>query len=521
VSAGFITALIVAALSGLLSLSYEVVWFRVFSFITGGTASSFGVVLGVFLVGVALGSLAARWLCRDETATGRTSALVIPATLLWTGSLGGFALVPFAGWVCATGTWTSALPAVVVVAGLLGAILPLVAHFGIAPDDRAGERLSWLYLANIVGAATGSMTTGFVLLDTWPLQVVSVILTVAGALVSALMFVASGVPKARIFGVLASVALAAGAIGGAGAAYDGLWERLQFKHEHATHGRFKHVIETRSGVITVDSEDTIYGGGVYDGAFNIQPLHDTNMIIRPYALAGFVPNLRRVLMVGLSSGSWAQVIVHHPDLQELVVVEINPGYNALIDRYPQVRSLLTNPKVKIIIDDGRRWLRANGAERFDAIVMNTTLHWRGSATNLLSREFMTLAKSHLNTDGVFFYNTTENLNAMKTGCTSFKSGARIVNFMMLTDGDLKLDRERWRSVLRRYKIDGKPVFNLQRKAHQERLEEIVHLRDETRGVTGDAWFERCESILKYTQHHPVITEDNMLTEFYRPWDTVP
>ena len=161
----FAVALCVAGASGFLSLSFEIIWFRAYSYITGGAAPSFGVVLGVFLVGVAFGSAWARNQCKDAAATGKTESLAIPALLLIVGSAGGFAVVPIAAWACVLTDWYWSLPAVALVAGILGAILPLVAHFGIAPDERAGERLSFLYLANILGSAAGSLITGFVLLD--------------------------------------------------------------------------------------------------------------------------------------------------------------------------------------------------------------------------------------------------------------------------------------------------------------------------------------------------------------------
>src|SRR5476649_179179 len=106
------------------------------------------------------------------------------------------------------------------------------------------------------------------------------------------------------------------------------------------------------------------------------------------------------------TGSWAQVIASNPDVASLTVVEINPGYLALIARSPQVASVLSNPKVTIVTDDGRRWLRANPGRHFDAIVSNTTWHFRASVTNLLSVEFLDLGRLHLNPGGIFFYNTT-------------------------------------------------------------------------------------------------------------------
>src|SRR3569833_2370674 len=111
-------------------------------------------------------------------------------------------------------------------------------------------------------------------------------------------------------------------------------------------------------------------------------------------------------MIGLSSGSWAQVGVNNPAVRHLTIVEINPGYLQLIEKHEEVRSFLRNPKVEIVTDDGRRWLRAHPKGKFDLIVMNTTFHWRAHSSNLLSVEFVTILGQHLKPGGVLFYNTT-------------------------------------------------------------------------------------------------------------------
>ena len=43
-----------------------------------------------------------------------------------------------------------------IVSALLGAQFPLIAHFGVEPDARAGQRVSFLYGANIVGSTFGT-----------------------------------------------------------------------------------------------------------------------------------------------------------------------------------------------------------------------------------------------------------------------------------------------------------------------------------------------------------------------------
>jgi len=110
-------------------------------------------------------------------------------------------------------------------------------------------------------------------------------------------------------------------------------------------------------------------------------------------------------MIGLSSGSWAQVIANHPQVEHLTIVEINLGYLRLIQRVPEVASLVQNPKVRIDIDEGRRWLMRNPGRKFDVIVMNTSYSWRSNMSDLLSLEFLQLIRRHLNPGGECIFTT--------------------------------------------------------------------------------------------------------------------
>src|ERR1700733_984922 len=114
-----------------------------------------------------------------------------------------------------------------------------------------------------------------------------------------------------------------------------IYDRLLFKSQYPKM-HFEEIVEGRSGAIGVTPNGAVFGGGIYDGRFNVDLVYDVNAVARPYALGAFDPLPRRVLMIGLGSGSWAQVVANHPQLEELVVVEINPGYLKLIPRYPAV-----------------------------------------------------------------------------------------------------------------------------------------------------------------------------------------
>ena len=59
--------MVLAGIIGFIALAYEIIWYRLYSFTTGGTAPCFAQLLGFYLIGIAYGSLAVRDLCRTKT----------------------------------------------------------------------------------------------------------------------------------------------------------------------------------------------------------------------------------------------------------------------------------------------------------------------------------------------------------------------------------------------------------------------------------------------------------------------
>jgi SAM-dependent methyltransferase len=269
-------------------------------------------------------------------------------------------------------------------------------------------------------------------------------------------------------------------------------------------------------MLTATDEGTVFGNGIYDGRFNTDLMHDTNGIVRPYALSLFHPAPRDVLVIGLASGSWSQVIAHNHDVRSITIVEINPGYLSLIASTPEVVSISSDPKITIVTDDGRRWLRANPSRHFDAIVSNTTYYFRANATNLLSTEFLMLIKRHLNPGGVFFYNTTNSDRVQRTGCLAFPHGARFVNHMVVSERPIAWDFARWRRVLESYRINGRTVFDLTRDTDRAELDRLMSWEASLSpgAARSDAWpIEHCPDILARTAGKLRMTDDNMGSEW--------
>jgi len=509
----FALALVIAAASGFIALSYEILWYRVIAFASWGLPASFGLLLGAYLFGIAIGSRLAGRFCKDDAKAGDTRQLRALAAFTFVANVVAWSVVPFFGWTAKRWDWPPALGLVAIAAGLLGAILPVVSHYGIKADDRAGQRLSYVYLANIVGSSAGSLVTGFVFLDTWPLATIGAIIAVLGLCLVGLLVVLSDLRSSARLGSLAALALAGAVlVKGTPAAYDRIWERLLYKGKFEADTTFAEVIETKSGVITVTQDGTVYGGGAYDGRFNTSIVHDRNGIMRAYGIGALHPAPKRVLMIGLASGSWATVIQHLPDLEHLTIVEINPGYTKLVENHPEVRGILHDPKVSIVIDDGRRWLHRHPSDRFDVIVMNTTWHWRAHITNLLSTEFMQLARGHLAQGGLFYFNTTSSPDVQKTAATVFPHAMRVYNFMAVSDAPLVFDKARWASTLSRFRIDGVPQIDRSTEGGQKLFDDLVAYADGIHAEPTDEGLESRDRILARTTGARLVTDDNMVPE---------
>jgi predicted membrane-bound spermidine synthase len=509
-------AALLAAVTGYLSLSFEILWFRAYAFLSGGSARDFAHLLAFFLAGIALGGLAGRPLSQLADRSPMHARLV--ATLL-------FAAAAVVALLCAPGmalvpadapSWL-ALPLVMVVAGLWAALFPVIAHLSIAPDRGAGAGIGQLYLANVVGAVAGCLLTGFVLMDYLSTGELTVALTIIGVIVAWILW--SDVAARPMLGATTAlvglcVVLALAAV----PLYDELYQRLLYRGPVTPNERFEHVLETKGGVVAVTHEGVIYGSGVYDGRMSIDFVDDVNGIFRPFSLSAFHPAPRRVLMIGLSGGAWAEVVANHPQLDELVVVEINPGYLKLIPRYPIVAGLLNNPRVNIMLDDGRRWIRNHRGQGFDAVIMNTTFHWRSFASNVLSAEFFRLVGSVLNRGGVVMFNATGSSEVHRTAAASFADAVRFANVMVASPDAIEIDAERWETVMEGYYINGHPVLGESEAGRAALARNSARLRAIDRpGAGPDDWdsVESRKHILARTEGLRIITDDNMGLEWRR------
>ncbi len=157
--------------SGCAALIYEIVWFQLLELVIGSTAVSLGILLGVFMGGLCVGSLlsprylSARWhplrvFAVIEGGIGIFGAgvmLVLPLVSQFYAAHVGSGMPGFLlrGALCVV----CLLPATV----LMGATLPAISRWVKASRDGISW-LGWFYAGNTFGAVCGSLLAGFYLL---------------------------------------------------------------------------------------------------------------------------------------------------------------------------------------------------------------------------------------------------------------------------------------------------------------------------------------------------------------------
>ncbi len=495
---GFWFALVLSGVAGCLALSQEILWVRLLMFITGGAPIAFALMLGSFLLGITGGALLGRRACmRGWEPTGFIGFMLALSGLLFLASvsliswpdLSEYPLVVLVCWFVAVTAFCG------------GAAFPVLCHLAAVESERTpGTSVSWVYMANIVGAMAGSLLTGFVLLNLAGVGTIVTAVGLAGIVAGGALSLRT--PKHRLTRFVIACAITLTGIITAGARSELYLEKLQY--DPPTTRPLKHVVENRSGIITVEADsegDIVYGGGVYDGRYVVRP-GAKNGIHRAFVIACMHRNPRKVLEIGMASGSWAWVLARHRSVETMDIVEINPGYVELLAHYPEHATLPSDPKVTIHIDDGRRWLNRN-EERFDFILMNTTYHWRSHATNLLSHEFLALCRSRLNEGGVLYWNTTHDENIVRTAAEVFQHVTMWSNFVAASDSPFDMTAEERRENLLKFEQNGEPILLKDETAKAE-LDYLV------RGALPSL---RAAMLLR--KDVSVITDDNMITEFER------
>jgi spermidine synthase len=372
------------------ALMLEIGWTRLFGMVMLRTEYVLAIILAVFLLGIGLGSLVAKYLRRDYWFTllpiiasgfAIISLWWLPDLSAWV-EQGRFESLSSALWQQGWAVVSLTLPVTLV----LGAWLPLLAA-------RLGNRYQsgvWLYGANSLGAASGALLAGFLLIPligtsatiiTGAMLLLVLGLSWAGSRPAWFAVVVLGLAATPLLDMPAVSALMPQAYGDA---------RHLSLHEDAI--SITHVVERPDGQRQLLADLRRMDASSDPTALAVQ-MNQTRL---PLLLH---PEPRSLLLLGLGTGISAAGSLPFPGL-ERTAVELSLGaIDAARDSFRAVNGGVTD-KLHIVRDDARHYLQSD-RHSYDVIIGDLFHPDLVGRSALLSRQQFARAQQRLAPGGIF------------------------------------------------------------------------------------------------------------------------
>jgi spermidine synthase len=418
------TVYLVIALSGLSALGAEVVWTRLLSLMLGPTTYTFSIILAVILIGLGIGSSAGAWLARSVQRPRLVLGLaqfLLPVAIAWTAAMVTRSL-PYwpidprlsqEAWIDFQMDFVRCLWAVFPATVLWGASFPLALAAIASPDHDPGRLVGRVYAANTLGAIGGALLFSVVLIPavgTQQSQRILIACAVVAGLIALVPEMALStkhtvrrLPVALALASAVAVLLVTsiGPVPPLLIAYGRMVPTIRPDHLPD----FLYLGEGMNASVAV-SQFPLRGA---PRRFHVNGKVEASTEpgdMRLQRLLGHLPALvhgkpRSVLVVGFGAGVTAGSFVLYPEIERIVICEIEPLIPANVARYFRKENydVLNDPRVEIVYDDARHFILTTN-EKFDVITSDPIHPWVKGAATLYTQEYVALAKAHLNPGGI-------------------------------------------------------------------------------------------------------------------------
>lgn len=390
---------LVYAAGGCLALGYETVWSRQLTFVLGNSTYAFSTMGVMVLLGIGFGGWFGRTLAsrvKDPLALfGAIQLLLAVSSVLPLSALRSFgavaALAGGAGWTAGTaGGFLASFLYMLPSTFLMGVTFPVMLS-ACARENRLGEDVGKLSLANCLGAAVGPLlATRFLFLhfgvtNTAMLLAFGSILIGLACFIRARWFrgITAGLTAALLVFVLVTTSRPPGSEPPEG------MELLYFS-------------EDRTATVAVfgrewDGYRSLRINGVEEVPVD-QPSLEAFYLLG-HLPWGYNPGARTALAVALGGGITSGALLTHP-IHSLTCVEICPGVAEALSFFEQEnRRPDLDPRFSLVGDDGRNYLLGM-RDSFDLIVCDATHPGSSESWLLYTREFYSLVLERLSAGGV-------------------------------------------------------------------------------------------------------------------------
>jgi predicted membrane-bound spermidine synthase len=441
----YTSALVALALSGFAAMGYEVIFTRLIGLAFGASTYSFTVMLMSFITGIALGSaVAARvavrrplWLLGVAQLAVVVSLLLVTPLLARLGYFVGLLRVGLrdGSWgfeQLVAGQAGLCLLVLLVPTTCLGLGFPLVARVQARRPEEVGARVGSTYAWNTVGNVLGAAITGAALipsvgtLDAFHVNLACNAL--AGVLLVGVAREATARQRLLVAAALALAVIPYGVVGRGWAdallraqshlrlrdgpdpraaaavraahptASFAAWQK-SYVVPPGTRPQYFFAEDAHAAVLAFGDEDDLWLS--VNGKPDASTLNDLDtQLLLGHAPLFLHPAARSLLVIGYGSGITAGAALRHP-IERADIVEISRGVLDADVLFSAVNyGVLSDPRVRVIEDDGQSFVRA-AATTYDVIISEPSNPWIAGIGGLFTVEFFGAVRDRLTPNGVF------------------------------------------------------------------------------------------------------------------------
>ncbi|HUU27704.1 MAG TPA: fused MFS/spermidine synthase [archaeon] len=434
-----------AGITGAASLAYEIVWARFLSYIMYNDIYAYYLMLSTMLLGIGLGSLLySRWLDRLKNKLLWLAALEISLGLLvgicylfcamhyrWEGSslwiksiqnfFADLSLDPFYAYI--TIKLFYALTVMFLPTMIMGIVFPMICRLYFADEKTVGSDTGSVYAVNTAGAIIGVLVCGFLLVPRLGVQPSLFIMAALNlALGSTILFYEGQWSQRKFtrelpFYITAALAFCL-------ICFLPVNQVRKFALKNKKHTQLIFYKEGLSGTVAVVKDKINDTKTLYINA--IAEVHNSFAGMLTFKMLGHLPLLlhsgdpQKVLMVTFGGGIASGAVASHP-VEELDVVELEPAVLEASAAYAaENRGVLSDPRIRIHIGDGRNHLSTTD-KLYDAIISDATNPGSSDSWVLYTLEFYNLCRARLSPGGIMAQWLPWHTGTQESYCTIVKT----------------------------------------------------------------------------------------------------
>ncbi len=522
------------AVAGLAALVYQVAWTRILSLLMGSSVYAFSLILTVFILGLAIGTVtASRFVSKLNNLLRGYGLIQIIIGLSALSIIPLFGRIPFFNrWVYENwgqqfeimqgANFLTIFALLFIPTFFMGAQFPIVIKIMATKLETVGQNVGRTYAFNTIGTIIGSFLAGFILIPVLGLQttILSVVFLNVLLGICILFFGAQLSFNWRMYflpGVLILCLLLANSIAPWDKSIISSGSFMPYRIGDLKEAELKKnkILFFKEGMHTTVTTELSASGNIF---LRVNGKTDASLALdmRTQLLSGYLPmlfhsNPKSALVIGQGSGITLGAVEQFP-VEKINLVEISPAViegSRFFD--PFNHDALNDNRLTILLEDGRNHI-ALSKNKYDVIVSEPSNPWISGVGALFTVDFFELLKKRLNPGGIacIWVHTNMSPDSFKSIIRSFtkkfphvtmwESIAGDDYLLMGSEQEYGLSFEKAEKYIAN-KITGKDLEGIGIRNVPDMMSLMIMSR---------------EKLVEFSKNAPLHTDNNSLLEFNAP-----